>query len=136
MNTAFRSGMIAVFGLAVIIGILAGRSQSAPAAPATLPPAATPAPAAVPGQVSIVSNESGNPPGRFSPTVLRARVGDTITFTNYDVAAHTATADNGAFNTDVLNPGESATWKPLKPGKYSYSCFLHPDMHGEIDVSP
>lgn len=136
MNQAFRAGMILVFGLAVLIGVVAGRSQAAPVAPAALPPAPTLVPAPPPGQVNIDTNAAGNPPGLFNPPVLQAKVGNTITFINNDTVAHTATAENGAFNTDVLNPGQSKTWKAVKPGRYLYSCFLHPEMHGEIDISP
>ena len=38
----------------------------------------------------------------FSPRTVEIRVGDTVTWTNRDTVAHTATAQNGSFDTGLL----------------------------------
>src|SRR3954468_22581333 len=41
----------------------------------------------------------------FDPAQLDVAPGTTVTFVNNDTEAHTATADNGLFDTGVLEPG-------------------------------
>lgn len=137
MGPGFKGLVLAVVVAAIVIGVKAGQSQSQTSAqaPPAFPVQAT-LPAAGPGQVFIVTNNDPDVPGRYSPDVLKVRVGDTVRFANKSNTDHTATSENGAFNTDVLSPGDSKTWKPTKPGKYLYGCYIHPSMHGEIDVSP
>jgi plastocyanin len=136
MGPRFSLAVIAVLGVAVIVGVWAGRSQSqssaAPQAPSPLP---TPMPSPAPGHVDILSDPTGNTGGVYSPSVYRVRVGQRVTWTNLDTVDHTATADDGAFNTDVLGPGQSASWTPKHAGTYSYSDYLNPDMHGVIVVT-
>jgi Cupredoxin-like domain len=121
----------------VIIGVWAGRSQSpssaAPAAPSPLP---TPLPTPAPGHLDILPDPTGSSSGIYSPAAYTTRVGQKVTFTNLDTMDHTATADNGAFNTDVLAPGQSASWTPTRPGTYTYSDYLNSDIHGTITVKP
>src|SRR5437588_490157 len=122
---------LSVFGLlalAVLIGVLAGRSQpSTIAAPVpTAIPTPTPIPAA--DQVLILPASNDSSSGTYVPATLTLKVGQTVTFTNADTTDHTATADNGAFNTGVLSYGQSAQWTPKKSGRYTYSDFLHSDM--------
>jgi hypothetical protein len=137
MGPRFSLAVVAVLGIAVVVGVWAGRSQSpssaAPVAPSPLP---TPMPTAAPGHVDILPDPSGSSGGMYSPDVFTTHVGTKVTWTNRDSAAHTATADNGAFNTDVLAAGESASWTPTRPGTFTYSDYLNSDMHGTIVVRP
>ena len=41
----------------------------------------------------------------FSPRTLTINVGDRVTWTNSDQVAHTATANNGAFDTGLIDQG-------------------------------
>lgn len=70
----------------------------------------------------------------FTPASITIHVGDTVTWVNNGPSAHTATANDGAFNTGVLQKGHSASHTFTKPGTYSYICSIHPFMHGTVVV--
>lgn len=72
---------------------------------------------------------------KFSPNILRARVGDRIEFKNSDLVPHTATAKPaGAFDSGLVKPGESWILSPEKPGAFDYTCTFHPMMVGKLTV--
>lgn len=60
--------------------------------------------------------------------------GSTITWINEDSEPHTVTADNGLFDSGVLNPGESYTVWLDGAGTVAYHCTIHPSMTGSIAV--
>lgn len=70
----------------------------------------------------------------FAPDVITVKKGTKVTWTNNDTVGHTATADNGTFDTDVLVQGESASYTFDTPGTYTYHCTPHPNMKGTIVV--
>ncbi len=70
----------------------------------------------------------------FTPATLTIHVGDTVTWTNNGPAAHTATANNGSFNTGTLQKGQSASHTFTQAGTYAYICTIHPFMHGTVVV--
>jgi plastocyanin len=72
---------------------------------------------------------------KFSPANLTVAVGDTVTFTNMDSAPHTATANDGSFDTGRLNRGQSAKITIKKAGDFAYICALHPMMKGQITAN-
>jgi hypothetical protein len=61
-------------------------------------------------------------------------VGATVTWTNRDPAAHTVTADAGAFDSGTLEPGQSYTLNATLAGRYTYLCTIHPEMRGLLVV--
>jgi plastocyanin len=61
----------------------------------------------------------------FNPKSISINPGDSITFTNNGNVAHTATADNGSFDTGSLAPGDSKTITIKAPGTYPYYCKFH-----------
>lgn len=69
----------------------------------------------------------------FSPASLSVAPGDTVTFTNMDGAPHTATADDGSFDTGRLNKGQSAT-VTVEAGEHTYKCVFHPSMKGSVSA--
>ena len=71
----------------------------------------------------------------FGPPTVNVKVGDTVTWTNRDSTAHTATATGGGFNTGTINPGKSASATFSKAGTFAYICAIHPNMHGKIVVT-
>lgn len=71
----------------------------------------------------------------FSPANITITPGDKVTFTNSDGAPHTATADNGSFDTGRLNRGQSASLTFSTAGTYTYFCAIHPNMKGTITVA-
>ena len=70
----------------------------------------------------------------FDPAQLSIASGTTLTIVNTDTKKHTATADNGLFDTGVLEPGESFEIYFEGSGTVTYHCKLHPDMKGSIIV--
>jgi plastocyanin len=72
---------------------------------------------------------------KFLPAELTVAVGDTVVFTNEDGAPHTATADDGSFDTGRLAKGESAIVTIGAAGTFSYICALHPAMKGSITAN-
>ena len=70
---------------------------------------------------------------RFSPATLTVKPGDTVLWVNKDILAHTATADGGAFDSRVIQPGKSWKFIARKAGEYPYTCAFHP-MNGTLVV--
>jgi plastocyanin len=71
----------------------------------------------------------------ISPAEVSAKVGDTITWINKDVFAHTATAKNGDFDL-TLQPKKSATSVLKKAGTVDYYCRYHPNMKATLKIEP
>ena len=70
----------------------------------------------------------------FDPAQLNIAPGTRVMFINNDTEPHTATADNGLFDTGVLEPGDSSWVSFEGAGTVTYHCELHPDMKGSIVV--
>ena len=71
---------------------------------------------------------------KFAPAKITIKAGDSVTFVNTDDAPHTATADNGSFDTGRLGKGVKSKLKFETAGTYSYFCAVHPMMKGSITV--
>ena len=70
----------------------------------------------------------------FSESTITISIGDIITWTNQDSAPHSATADNGEFDSGALNNGESFTFIFNTVGTYTYHCSIHNGMTATIIV--
>ncbi len=70
----------------------------------------------------------------FAPATLTITVGDTVTWTNQDAVAHTATSTTGVFDSGDLEQGESYSVTFTAPGTYDYLCTPHPSMTGRVVV--
>lgn len=68
----------------------------------------------------------------FEPNTIEVAVGDTITFTNTNRALHTATADNGSFDTGRVKYGQSATVTIKAAGTFPFKCAIHSSMLGTV----
>lgn len=87
-------------------------------------------------QVSIVSGAwQINTTQSYSPTIIQASTGTTVTWTNNDNVVHTVTDVGGTFDSHLILP--NTTWKYTfnNAGKYNYFCTLHPWMKGMVIVS-
>jgi plastocyanin len=69
----------------------------------------------------------------FTPRVVQARPGDTITWVNKDMFVHNVTADAG-LHSGELQPGRSWTFTVPAGAAIDYACTLHPTMRGHIDI--
>jgi plastocyanin len=66
---------------------------------------------------------------------LTVAPGATVEVVNTDAAPHNVTADDKSFKTANLNQDETATFTaPTTPGRYEFSCTLHPEMTGTLIV--
>jgi len=101
--------------------------------PTTVPAETTaPAESTAPAPNSTMTVDISN--HAFNPAQLNIAPGTTVTFVNNDTEPHTATADNGLFDTGVLQPGSSFDVFLDGSGTVTYHCELHPDMQGSIIV--
>jgi plastocyanin len=73
---------------------------------------------------------------KFNPATLKAKAGQTVTWTNDDSVGHDVTADDfdsgGAGN---IEPGKTFTHKFAKAGTFPYVCSVHPGMKGTVKVT-
>ncbi|WP_169083368.1 cupredoxin family copper-binding protein [Paenibacillus sp. PL91] len=70
----------------------------------------------------------------FSPDKLEISQGDIVTFINKDEVKHSATDDNGQFDTELLAQNESKKVTFSEAGEFGYYCIPHPGMRGSIVV--
>lgn len=70
----------------------------------------------------------------YSPGSVTVTVGDTVTWTNSDAQAHTATADDGSWDTGSISNGASGTVTFSTAGTFPYHCAIHPEMTGTVIV--
>jgi plastocyanin len=71
----------------------------------------------------------------FTPPELSVAAGTTVTWTNEDWAPHTATAEDGSFDSDRLDQGASFEYTFDEPGTCAYHFSFHPGMMGSIDFT-
>ncbi len=110
------------------VGTNQGATQPAAVPAETTAPAETTVPAPS-GTITVDIRDHA-----FNPAQLNVAPGTTVTFVNNDIEPHTATADNGLFDTGVLQPGYSFDVFLEGSGTVTYHCELHPDMQGSIVV--
>ena len=70
---------------------------------------------------------------RFSPNTVTVNVGDSVTWTNRDEEAHTATSGS-AWSTGDIAGGQSKSLTFRTAGTYDYICAIHPTMTGTLVV--
>ena len=70
----------------------------------------------------------------FTPKVVAARPGDTVTWVNRDMFVHNVTAASAGIRSGDLQPGKS--WRHvLRQGEsFDYLCTLHPVMTGRVEA--
>jgi plastocyanin len=75
--------------------------------------------------------------GAYSPNPASVSGGSTITWNNIDDSPHTATADDGSFDTGIINGGASGSALiSVSTGTRTipYHCNVHPEMRGTLQV--
>lgn len=70
----------------------------------------------------------------FKPQHLQVSVGDSIKWTNDDLAPHTATADEFGWDTEEILKDESAELVISEGMETSYFCAFHPHMIGSFEI--
>jgi LPXTG-motif cell wall-anchored protein len=71
---------------------------------------------------------------KFTPDTVTVNEGDTVTWTNDGPTVHTATAEDGSFDTGTLRKGESGSATFTSAGTINYICSPHPYMKGKVIV--
>ncbi len=72
----------------------------------------------------------------FNASELRVRAGTRVRWVNADQVQHSVTAEDGAFDSGLIDPGQSFERVFDRPGTYAYHCTPHPFMHGRVIVEP
>jgi plastocyanin len=70
----------------------------------------------------------------FARASVTIDVGDTVTWSNEGPTPHSATADDGSFDTGVFDDGQSRSHTFDQAGTFSYFCTPHPFMKGTVTV--
>jgi plastocyanin len=70
----------------------------------------------------------------YNPDPVRVAAGGKVIWLNQDSAPHTATADDGSFDTGTIDEGKLKSETFKTPGTFTYHCEIHPQMHGTIEV--
>lgn len=78
-----------------------------------------------PGQVTVSEDRF-----QFLPSQITIPAGTTVTWVNDEIAKHTATADDGLFDSGNQDLGNSFSFTFTEPGTYLYFCRYHGDVGG------
>jgi plastocyanin len=70
----------------------------------------------------------------FTPASIEVEAGDTVVFTNRDIAPHTATAADGSWTTMDIASGRSEAIVVRTNGAAAYFCKYHPLMKGRFII--
>ena len=70
----------------------------------------------------------------FVPPAITINAGDSVSWTNKDQVAHTATSDSGVFDTGAIAPLGGKTITFTDAGTYAYHCTFHTFMKGTVTV--
>jgi plastocyanin len=129
-------------------------AEAAPAEPAPTPAAPAPADPAAEPQVLVdegagrASKSKKDKPVaiaaastgvtisdfEFSPSSVTVNVGDTVTWTNDGPTPHSATSNDGVFDTGIMDAGQSGSHTFTEAGTFAYICTPHPNMTGTVVV--
>ncbi len=71
----------------------------------------------------------------FVGGALRVRSGTRVRWVNDDQVQHSVTADDGSFDSGLIDPGQPFERTFDRPGSYPYHCTPHPFMHGVVIVT-
>jgi plastocyanin len=104
-----------------------GHRGAATARAAAAPPVA---PGGTPDALIHIANLN------FDGKIVRVRAGARVRWINDDQLQHTVTADDGSFDSGLVEPGRMFDRVFDRPGEFSYHCTPHPFMTGRIIVEP
>jgi plastocyanin len=70
----------------------------------------------------------------YAPDPVTIEEGGKVIWINRDSAPHTATAEDGSFDTGTLEEGKLGSANFKEAGTYEYVCTIHPEMEGTVEV--
>ncbi len=71
----------------------------------------------------------------FTPDPLQVNPGDTVVWINRDIVPHTATADDGSWDTGTIPAQGTGSVDVTQDSAQTYYCRHHPGMKATIVVS-
>jgi plastocyanin len=117
--------------LAIATAVAVSACSGATTATATKSPRISKAPTPANAQEVVIYEY------KFIPYTLTVPAGTTVTWTNHDIAPHTATYRSfgeNAFDSGNIQITQIYRHRFLRPGTYDYLCILHQGMRGTIVV--
>ena len=74
--------------------------------------------------------------GKFTPAIIKLKVGDAIRFVNDDAAAHNVFVPTKGFSVDLGNQaaGMTTVLPVAKAGKFEVECVIHQGMSMKVEV--
>jgi plastocyanin len=131
-----RSLGILVVAVGVVSAGACNSDNNNPVAPNPSPSASpTPSPTPTPAAADITITIKGmNGDQSFSPNPGTVKAGQTVSWTNSDSIAHTATGTG--WDTGSIAPGQTS--QPIQfstAGTFDYHCSIHPTMVGRLNVT-
>jgi LPXTG-motif cell wall-anchored protein len=123
-------------------------AEPAPAPAEPVPPQAAPAPPepqpladegagrdnAKPKAIAAASGSVTIADFNFAPASITIDAGDAVTWNNDGPTPHSATANDGSFDTGILKKGQSGSHTFSEAGSFSYYCKPHPYMKATVVV--
>ena len=70
----------------------------------------------------------------YQPDPVVVQAGGKVIWQNQDTAPHTATADDGSFDTGTIEKGKIGSETFKEAGTFTYFCEIHPTMKGSVEV--
>jgi plastocyanin len=133
---------IATLATAVALAACSGGASSAPTTAGTQAAPGSQAPAATTGGAAVCADSTGTTTvdatvGDFKWGPVSAKVGDVITWTNTDSAAHKVGLDDGSctMSGNIDGGGGKASLVFSVPGTYPFHCTIHSSMKGTITIN-
>ena len=120
---------ILIIGLLVMFVLISGCTSTTTVTPASTTPQPTiPAQTSTEQQVNIKDFN-------FVPATAEVPMGTTVTWVNEDNVPHTVTSVSSSFDSGIIGPGKTYSYKFDQAGTFEYSCTNHPSMpHGKVIV--
>jgi plastocyanin len=139
MNSSITASLVVCVAAAgVAVGALALEPGDSPAPAAGTPPTSIPEDA---GGYGAPDDGGGAGSGAtlairdFAFAATSVAPGGLVTVVNDDSAAHTVTAEDGAFDSGDVRGGATSSFQaPDESGTYEFHCEIHPDMTGTLPV--
>lgn len=89
---------------------------------------------AMAASATVRATKTGPGTYSFQPRTLTIVAGTRVTWTNPTDAPHSVTADDGAFDSGYVYPGDTYARTFNAVGTYAYHCTIHPGQLGTIVV--
>lgn len=100
-------------------------------------------------KVSDTNNPGGDPGGTpgpgasevfiqgfaYNPSSITVAANTTVTWTNKDAVSHTVTSNNGTFDSGLIGPNGTFSFKFTAAGSYQYHCTPHPSMTATVNAN-